>query len=61
MVNNGGINLGGEKREKKLKISEEWRVIESPWTSGVGVPIRERERVCSGHPIPVNLEICAVV
>lgn len=60
-VNNGGIDNGGERREKKLEIGEERRVVEGPWAGGVGVPVRERERVGGGEPIAVNFEICAVV
>lgn len=44
-----------------LEISEEWRVIESPWAGFVGVPVGKREGVCEGQPVAVDLEICTAV
>ena len=60
-VNNGGIDFGGKKGEKELKISKERRVIKSPFTSSVRIPVRKRKRISSCKPISMNFEISAMV
>lgn len=60
-INDGGVYVRCEKREKEFKVGEERGVIKGPFTGGVGVPLRKRESVGCGEPIAMDFEIGAVV
>lgn len=60
-VYNGGVNQRGEEGKEIFEVREEWWVVKGPWASLVGVPAVERKGMSNSKPVPVNLEICAVV
>lgn len=60
-INDGAVDVRCEQREKELEVGEERGVIEGPFTGGVGVPLRKRERVGCRKPIAMDFEIGAVV